>query len=541
MADPSRISALIVARDEAKNLPDCLASLSWCDETIVVVDAASLDETEAIARALATRCVVRRFDDFAAQRNAALALANGDWVLAVDADERATPELAAEIRAVISTERTHSGYRVPIRSVVLGRPFRFSGTQHDLPLRLFQRDRGRWVGEVHETVDLEGTAGRLEAHLTHRTIPDMQTFLRKINHYTTLEAARMFREGARFRVVDVMLRPVWVFAKLYLGKQGFRDGLEGFAFCALSGLSSGVRHWKLRELLRVRDESLSLDQRHDAEVSARFDACEARFKPDVSPDDVRLAGVLRTLEPVDGKRILDLGCGKGRFAARLTELGADVVGVDLSAAMLAKATGLARARASARRLPFADGSFDAVVAIEVLEHVGDVNPVLAEIRRVLRPGGTLAILDKNASALDARRPWLPALVIKRLDEWRGRWMYPVGGPVRERWFWPERLRKVLNQHLSAAQYSFLIRPEEASWAVFRLIPRARLWTLWSARVPEERPRMQLSSWTDAGATSSPVRSTPGMASECRPSRTQGPSRRSFDRAGAKPGSMGGRS
>ena len=256
MADPTprppTISALIVARNEADHLADCLASLTWVDETIVVVDAASTDATEAIARRLATRVLVRPFDDFATQRNAALGLASGDWVLAVDADERSTPALAAEIRRAIESDRV--GFRVPIRSVVLGRSFRYSGTQHDRPLRLFRRDLGRWVGKIHETVDLSGQVDQLTHHLTHRTLSDMATFLRKIDQYTTLEARQFHESGARFRPRDVTIRPAWVFAKLYLGKQGFRDGLEGLAFCALSGLSVAVRHWKHRELIRAGGE-----------------------------------------------------------------------------------------------------------------------------------------------------------------------------------------------------------------------------------------------------------------------------------------------
>jgi glycosyltransferase involved in cell wall biosynthesis len=249
MPEPApKISALIVAKDEAANLADCLASLAWADETIVVVDASSQDETESMARSLASRVRVRPFDDFARQRNASLELATGDWVFAVDADERATPELAAEIRRALNDPANpHAGFRVPIRSVVLGRSFGYSGTQHDIPLRLFRRDRGRWIGTVHETVELKGSAGQLESFLTHRTIADMQTFLRKIDHYTTLEALKFHREGRPFRLIDLTIRPVWTFFKLYLGKQGFRDGLEGLAFCALSGLSVAVRHWKLRE------------------------------------------------------------------------------------------------------------------------------------------------------------------------------------------------------------------------------------------------------------------------------------------------------
>jgi glycosyltransferase involved in cell wall biosynthesis len=251
MPEP-RISALILAKDEAHNLPGCLASVRWADEVVVVVDDASRDRTEDIARRGADRVAVRPFDDFAAQRNAALGLATGDWVLAVDADERVTPDLAAEIRRVIGPGSSPaSGFRVPIRSVILGRHFSHSGTQHDRPLRLFRRDAGRWTGAVHETVDLAGEAGQLTHHLTHSTIPDMQTFLHKINHYTTLEAENFRRQGRETRAVDLAVRPAWTFLKLYLGKQGFRDGLEGFTFCALSGLSVAVRHWKHRELTRA--------------------------------------------------------------------------------------------------------------------------------------------------------------------------------------------------------------------------------------------------------------------------------------------------
>jgi 2-polyprenyl-6-hydroxyphenyl methylase/3-demethylubiquinone-9 3-methyltransferase len=224
---------------------------------------------------------------------------------------------------------------------------------------------------------------------------------------------------------------------------------------------------------------------HEAEVSARFDLLHARFKRDVGPDDARLAALRRVLAPLAGRRVLDLGCGKGRFAARLWGEGAEVVGLDISAAMLAAAPerGLGRVRGSARRLPFADRSFDAVVAVEVFEHLAALDDVLREVRRVLRPGGTLAVLDKNAVALDARRPWMPALAVKWLDERRGRWMYPAGGPVRERWFRPGALRRRLARHFEGARVEHLLAPAEAGSLVFRAVPAARLMALWTARAP----------------------------------------------------------
>jgi 2-polyprenyl-6-hydroxyphenyl methylase/3-demethylubiquinone-9 3-methyltransferase len=222
---------------------------------------------------------------------------------------------------------------------------------------------------------------------------------------------------------------------------------------------------------------------HEAEVAGRFDLLHARFKTAVGPADVRLDALRRCLAPLSGLRVLDLGCGKGRFAARLKEEGAEVVGLDLSAAMLAGAAGLDRVRASARRLPFAAGAFDAVVAVEVFEHLHGAGEVLDEVRRVLRPSGRLALIDKNAGSLNDRRPWLPNLAVKWLDERRGLWMYPRGGPVRERWFRPGSLRRVLERRFDDVRVEHLLSPAEAGRAVFRFVPGVRLLTLWTARAP----------------------------------------------------------
>jgi glycosyltransferase involved in cell wall biosynthesis len=244
-----RLSVLVVARDEAHNLADCLASARWADQRVVIVDPESRDATLEVAQREADVVAVRGFDDFASQRNAALALAMGEWVLSIDADERVTPELASEIQQVISDPTAKCrGYRVPIQSVILGRPFAYSGTQHDHPLRLFRRDSGRWAGLVHETVQLDGGAGSLKNALGHHTLADIGVFLDKVDRYTTLEAAGLAGSNRRFRIRDLALRPLWTFVKLYVVKQGFRDGLEGFMFCLLSGVSTAIRAWKHREL-----------------------------------------------------------------------------------------------------------------------------------------------------------------------------------------------------------------------------------------------------------------------------------------------------
>jgi 2-polyprenyl-6-hydroxyphenyl methylase/3-demethylubiquinone-9 3-methyltransferase len=162
-----------------------------------------------------------------------------------------------------------------------------------------------------------------------------------------------------------------------------------------------------------------------------------------------------------------------------------VVGLDVSAAMLAAAggAGLDRVIGSARRLPFRDGSFDAAIAVEVFEHLepGAIDDACGELRRVLRPGGRFVLVDKNVYAMNARRPWLPALAVKWLDQRRGLWMYPAGGPVRERWFRPAGMRRHLSRWFPEVRMRHLLSRDEAGRFPFRSIPAARLFVIWAAR------------------------------------------------------------
>lgn len=246
MKRPPTITAAIITLNEERMLPGLLRSLTWVDQ-IVVVDGGSRDATISLAAAAGCRVLQHKFDTYARQRNRALALASGDWVLSIDADERPTPALVEEIRHTLMAPRCDA-YRVPIRSRIFGRRMRYSGTQDDRPLRLFRRGSACWSGDVHEVLQVSGRVGSLHAWLEHETLPDLAAFLQKMHRYTSLEVQQRLRRGRRPRTSDLWFAPaVEVFRRL-VWKKGCLDGPEGWAFCLLSGMSQWVLARKHRRL-----------------------------------------------------------------------------------------------------------------------------------------------------------------------------------------------------------------------------------------------------------------------------------------------------
>lgn len=241
-----QLTAAVIAVNEAANLTALAASLRWVDE-IVLVDGGSTDGTADLAARLGMRVLRRTFDNFANQRNFALQQARGEWVLSVDADERPTPALARSVREAIVGTR-YAGFRVPIRSRIFGRAFRFSGTQDDRPVRLVRRRAARWEGAVHEVLCVAGRVGTLPFWLEHETIPSLASFLEKMHRYTDLEAQGRVAAGRPPRRMEAWLAPPGEVVRRLFVKWGVCDGPEGWAFALLSGLSSWVlarRHWQL--------------------------------------------------------------------------------------------------------------------------------------------------------------------------------------------------------------------------------------------------------------------------------------------------------
>ena len=227
------LTAAIIALNEEQNIADCLASVAWADERLVL-DGGSTDETAAICQALGVRLERRGFDDFARQRNAAIALASHDWILFVDADERVTPELVLEVRETI-VDAKHDGYLIPRFNHIMGKVMRHTGWYPDYQMRLLHRPYAHYDEDVpvHEVVCLDrGQPGQLQQHFVHYNYDSLGQFLRKQRRYAEFETSRILSEGT-FRPRQIVSMPLREFRRRYWELQGYLDGGHGLLLSLL--------------------------------------------------------------------------------------------------------------------------------------------------------------------------------------------------------------------------------------------------------------------------------------------------------------------
>lgn len=238
-----RLSAIVITRDEAKNIAECLAALSFCDE-LIVVDSGSSDDTVKLAEAKGARVVSHAWQGFGAQKGFALSLATGDWVLSIDADERVSRQLAAEIQKTIATGDA-SGYELPRSSTFCGRPMRHAGWFPDYVLRLFRRGQARFSDDaVHERVVCDGLVARLSEPLHHAPVARLEDALSRIDRYSTAGAETLTRSGGRVWFASGILHGLWTFIRVYLLRAGFLDGREGFLLAVANAEGAYYRYMK---------------------------------------------------------------------------------------------------------------------------------------------------------------------------------------------------------------------------------------------------------------------------------------------------------
>jgi glycosyltransferase involved in cell wall biosynthesis len=243
-----KLSVTVITKNEAADIGAALASVAWADE-IVVVDSHSTDETVAIARQHTDRVVVRDWPGYIDQKNYAASIARNDWILSLDADERVTPELAAELQALTAGAPPAAAFRIPRVTWHLGRWIRSTDWYPDYQLRCYDRRAAEWTGQyVHEAVTVRGQTGQLRGELQHYAYRDITDHLETIDRYTTLAAKQMREAGRRAGVLQIAGHPPLAFLRNYLAHGGIRDGAPGLIISAMNAYYVFLKFAKLWEL-----------------------------------------------------------------------------------------------------------------------------------------------------------------------------------------------------------------------------------------------------------------------------------------------------
>jgi glycosyltransferase involved in cell wall biosynthesis len=247
----AKLSVIIITKNEAANIRACLESVAWADE-IIVVDSGSSDATVEICQELGAQVHAHDWPGFGIQKNRALSYATHEWVFAIDADERVTPDLQSQlIKAMEDTSK--DGFYLPRLSQFCGKFIRHSGWYPDYVLRLFRKSKGRFSDDmVHERVILKGNAGRLSSPLLHYSYLNKTDVQRKTGQYAKAGAMQMLKNGKTASFADAPLRAGWAFIRTYFLRLGFLDGIAGFNIALMNFRTTYLKYQQLKTLCSTK-------------------------------------------------------------------------------------------------------------------------------------------------------------------------------------------------------------------------------------------------------------------------------------------------
>ncbi len=242
------ISVAIITKNEEDNIGNCLESVTWADE-IIVVDSGSDDRTADICKQYNVRFYSEPWKGFSAQKNSAIEKATSDWILSLDADERVTPELRSEITSLCKSGAAKNGYFIPRKNFFLEHWIRHCGWYPDYTLRLFKKGTGSFgEREVHESLSVRGDTGYLKHPMEHYTYKTISDYLQRLDRYSALAAKELLKEKKRYGIHHIVFRPLYTFFHMYIIRLGFLDGYLGFTLSILYSFYTFSKYTKLREL-----------------------------------------------------------------------------------------------------------------------------------------------------------------------------------------------------------------------------------------------------------------------------------------------------
>ena len=242
----NRLSVIIITKNEAHNIEDCLKSVEWADE-IVVVDSESTDATAEIAGQFSekVKVLVTDWPGYGRQKQRALDMATGDWILSLDADERVTPALSLEIQKNIQSTEC-AGFEILFRSEYCGKLIRFGDWWNDRQVVLFRRNKGRFVSlDIHERIEVLGKIEKLTGYIHHIAFPNLDLVLKKMNDYSKFSALQKNSQGKQGGLFKAISHGIWAFFRGYFLRLGFLDGKEGFLLAVSNAEGTYYRYLKL--------------------------------------------------------------------------------------------------------------------------------------------------------------------------------------------------------------------------------------------------------------------------------------------------------
>jgi glycosyltransferase involved in cell wall biosynthesis len=240
----TKISAIIPTLNEEIHIADAIKSVRFADE-IIVIDSFSSDRTIEIAEKMNVKIIKRTFDDFSSQKNFAIAQAAHDWIYVLDADERITEEVKAEILAAVKDPKNFIGFYVRRTFYFCGKKVNYSGFQRDKVMRLFLKEHCKYVGLVHEKVATKGRIGFFKNKIDHFSYRNYDHYISKMNHYAAIRAEELHRQGKKVTIYHVIIKPAARFFIHYILRLGFLDGFTGLLVAKTQAYGVLTRYIKL--------------------------------------------------------------------------------------------------------------------------------------------------------------------------------------------------------------------------------------------------------------------------------------------------------
>ncbi len=246
-----KISAFIITKNEEKNIEDCLISLSWVDE-IIVVDDFSEDNIEVLCKKYGVKFFRNKFTGFRDQKKYAMELTSNEWVLELDADERVSEEMKEAIKNLKPQDfENFDGFEFKRKNYFWGRWVKHSGLYPDYKLRLYNKKRGRWTEQnIHERFIIKGLSKKIDAPIVHFQTMDLKTFFLKTIRYSFLSAEELYKAGKRAKWHHFTIRPIYTFLYKYFIRLGFLDGIQGFVISVMGAIGTFAKYMFLKEMER---------------------------------------------------------------------------------------------------------------------------------------------------------------------------------------------------------------------------------------------------------------------------------------------------